>query len=410
MNRKMNGKMVSLESTSNPTRRAPYRLLDAWRGVASLAVVAFHWSEIAAHNAPGLAQQPVYRIAGYGWLGVQFFFVISGFCIVASAAGLLRKSEAQAASKSEHLSLDRLLSVYLTARARRIFPTYWAGLALVLLFSWAATQMARAGRIPDNIYTHFDAAHVPLLAIIANVTLLAVPLHQDLFLSVAWTLCYEVAFYAIIGAAMGVAAWTAGTKKATCDSVGTLLNLLHGVTLGSLLWLCLAPSHVPFPLELWPQFGLGILLYDLLMLTNPARKRSVAFALGGALFLIAIFVVFRSVDVGAMGQSARLAFPASGAFTLLLMAIYRHDAALMSKGWARRLGFIGLFSYSLYLTHTITIRIAGQLLQRAHLFPRFHLLVFVLVTAVSVASAYLFFLVFEKPLLPRRKIQQEPVP
>ncbi len=396
--------------TSQGARPAPYRMLDAWRGVASLAVVAFHWSEIAVHNNPELSQQPLYSFAGFGWLGVQIFFVISGFCIVASAAGLLGKGEAQAASKGYPLSSAQLLKVYLTARARRIYPTYWAGLALVLLFSWAATQMARAGRIPDNIYTHFDAAHLPLPAIITNIALLAVPLHQGLFLTVAWTLCYEVAFYGIIGVALGVAAWTSGTKRAAGNSVGTLLNLLHGVTLGSLLWLCVAPSQVIFPLELWPQFGLGILLYDLLMVVNPARKRVAVLAFGGTLFLILVLVVFHNANVGAMGQPIRLAFPTSGAFTLFLLATYRYDSALMNKNWARCLGFVGLFSYSLYLTHTVTIRVAGQLLQRTHLFPRFHIFVFVLVTAISVAAAYLFFLMFEKPLLARRKIQQEPVP
>src|SRR5689334_17881239 len=93
-----------------PPKLAPYRMLDAWRGVASLAVVAFHWAEIATRRAAALDMNPLYAVSHYGALGVQIFFVISGFCIANAGMATLRRGEP--------------LGTYARARIRRIYPTY----------------------------------------------------------------------------------------------------------------------------------------------------------------------------------------------------------------------------------------------------------------------------------------------
>ena len=79
-----------------------------------------------------------------------------------------------------------------------------------------------------------------------------------------------------------------------------------------------------------------------------------------------------------MSQTARLTFPTSGVFALLLLVMHRFDGPLMQNKAVQWLGRVGLFSYSLYLTHTIVLRVAGQILQKAHLFPHLHLVAFVL--------------------------------
>ena len=380
--------MTQTQVTS-ATRAAPYRLLDAWRGVASLAVVAFHWAEVALRTTPDRADNWFYQACSYGFLGVQIFFVISGFCIAAAACAALNKQQASGASAGS------VLRLYLTARARRIFPTYWAGLALVLLFSFAATQMARAGKIPENIYTNFNAGQLFSGTMLANLTLTGTPLHEPMYLAVAWTLCYEAAFYLVIGAALAFVAWRNRTEGA--GSVLTLLNVLHGVTLASLTALLLFPQNVPFPLELWPQFGLGVFVYDLLTPTpqsTPIRRRKVWAAFWASLALLFAFVIFRNVNVGTMAQAARLAFPTSAFFALLLLVLHPSDKTLADQKGLRVLGFVGLFSYSLYLTHTVVLRIAGQVLQKAHVFPRFEAASFFIVTAAClVFRVWLFLLV-----------------
>lgn len=55
-----------------------YHLLDASRGFAALWVVMLHVSLL------GLPQ-PIYEFSSFGLLGVQMFFVISGYCIANAA-------------------------------------------------------------------------------------------------------------------------------------------------------------------------------------------------------------------------------------------------------------------------------------------------------------------------------------
>ncbi|MFE0154142.1 acyltransferase family protein [Nonomuraea sp. NPDC059007] len=96
-------------------RRAPERLaeLDLLRFVAALAVVAFHylvafksvWGEQPAELFPAVAP-----LAGLGILGVELFFMISGFVILMSAWG-------------------RGLGAFARSRFVRLYPAYWLSLA-----------------------------------------------------------------------------------------------------------------------------------------------------------------------------------------------------------------------------------------------------------------------------------------
>ena len=50
--------------------------LDLLRGLAALAVCIFHFDHDGALGVPSVS-----RVLSYGYLGVQMFFVISGFII-----------------------------------------------------------------------------------------------------------------------------------------------------------------------------------------------------------------------------------------------------------------------------------------------------------------------------------------
>src|ERR1700761_6863297 len=52
--------------------------LDALRGLAALSVMWFHFTK---HMIPSIGTGVVYTSGRYGWLGVEVFFVISGFVI-----------------------------------------------------------------------------------------------------------------------------------------------------------------------------------------------------------------------------------------------------------------------------------------------------------------------------------------
>ncbi|MEV4799806.1 acyltransferase [Nonomuraea sp. NPDC049421] len=89
--------------------------LDLLRFLAALAVVAFHylvayasvWGDRPAELFPALAP-----VAGLGILGVELFFIISGFVILMSVWG-------------------RGLGAFARSRLVRLYPAYWLSLAAI---------------------------------------------------------------------------------------------------------------------------------------------------------------------------------------------------------------------------------------------------------------------------------------
>ncbi len=368
--------------SSNSVRVGTYRMLDVYRGIASLGVVAFHWGEISLRRQPELTGNPIYIASAYGFLGVQIFFVISGYCIAAAAVALLRRE-------------DSLWS-YFVARARRIYPVYWAALLFATAFYEVSTQLARRGLIPNNVLTQDSVFDRGWLYHFANITLTAVPLEQSLRVEVAWTLCYEVAFYVIVGIALALCA----------RHPGRLLTLLHLLTITTMGALLIQPQHLPFPLDLWPHFGLGVFLFDLLAFSGepePSKRRN-AVVTGFAICLgmYAAFVALYDVPIGYLAQDSRMTFAVAGAFALFLLVMRRYDAIWSEVTLMRRLAFIGVYSYSLYLVHLILLRIWNQLWQKLHLPGSWHLLAFLMAFVLSVGFAYGFFLLFERPTLKRK--------
>src|SRR5688500_7182586 len=103
--------------TSSLPRRPRYESLDLWRGVACLLVL-LHLSTFISPGpqefaALGSLGQLWAEGAARMWLGVPIFFVISGYCIAATADSQRRRR-------------GRPAMEYFLRRFRRIFPPYWA--------------------------------------------------------------------------------------------------------------------------------------------------------------------------------------------------------------------------------------------------------------------------------------------
>jgi len=82
------------------------KALDGLRAVAIILVMMFH-----------------YGIIGFGWLGVQIFFVLSGFLIT----GILLKL------KNEETFFGKKIKRFYARRSLRIFPVYYLYLLVFLL-------------------------------------------------------------------------------------------------------------------------------------------------------------------------------------------------------------------------------------------------------------------------------------
>ena len=73
-----------------------------------------------------------------------------------------------------------------------------------------------------------------------------------------------------------------------------------------------------------------------------------------------IFIFRFDLPAGPQGESSRLTF-VSLAFGLLLLALHRFDTGLSQWKAVQAFSRIGLFSYSLYLVHTLVIGLINQI-------------------------------------------------
>jgi peptidoglycan/LPS O-acetylase OafA/YrhL len=146
----MNGKNVV-------SAKNRFYILDLLRFLAAVAVVFYHYSVYFDESS-----QLLVALSKYGYLGVDFFFLLSGFVIMASAQN--RKP------------LD-----FMFARALRIYPAF-----IVCLF------------LTVGISYWIGGVQIPLKSILLNATILNDYLGVQNIDGVYWTLQAELKFYGCI--------------------------------------------------------------------------------------------------------------------------------------------------------------------------------------------------------------------
>jgi peptidoglycan/LPS O-acetylase OafA/YrhL len=172
-------------SSQSDRRRRPLRALTGARFLAALGVVLFHVNFLfaavdgasaaeRAFGASGLLTTVVDQVAGLGSLGVNFFFLLSGYIL---AYNYLRSDGMATSARSFYL-----------ARFARIYPIYLVGLVLafgyrLFIGSPCAESVCRAGDRP-GVAT-------------ASLVLLQgwLPWTGDAFNGPGWTLSAEAFFY-----------------------------------------------------------------------------------------------------------------------------------------------------------------------------------------------------------------------
>jgi exopolysaccharide production protein ExoZ len=335
-----------------PRASVRYESLDHWRGVAALAVMAFHLFATWGDSHPDARQLPWLVLIRHGWLGVELFFVISGYCI----AERLARQYATGGS----------VSAYLLDRARRILPAYWAVLLLLLAIRLASAPFNRAAPI------------VPLDWLLA-VPLLESWFHRPPVLTVSWTLACELFYYLLAGVCFGTA------RLARRPWVGFALALLLAI-----LGLTLDPLVRQTAWQLWPHFLLGSVVWALLRFLPAPTRLLAGLLVCGGLFAF-------TLQPG--GVAGALSLQTAAVFAFLLLLLQPWDGAIARTRFLRPLGWVGTFSFSLYLVHLPLGSPLQNLAARA--WPasadRFAL-VPLLNCALVLAAAWLFYRKVEQPL------------
>lgn len=335
-----------------------YPLLDAFRGAAALAVTIFHCSNAIVH--PGSSWWGDLLL--FGWAGVFVFFPISGYCIAAAV------SRTDNAAPLE----------FVRRRWRRIFPPYWASIAVTLVVGIAALAFNRGTLVQ---LVGYDA-----LTWAAVLTLTQTLLDRGMVINpVYWSLCYEEQFYLVMAAGLLVgdrARWRLWGAVSVAAAAYVLAILPAGRVPGLFL-------------EYWLQFALGMAVFSWF---HRAEGR-LWIALVGTLAVAGLFLVDDPVPL------------AISVATAVMMTIARaYEGALLKTAAVAWLGRVGVFSFSLYLIH---IPIGGRVvnvLRRVSDSESAVLWIMPLAVAASVGAAWLFHHVVEKHFLNRPGRVQSPIP
>ncbi|MEV6587739.1 acyltransferase family protein [Streptomyces acidicola] len=345
------------------TRRAAaprLRALDGLRLIAALMVAAYHYGgrdgEISQAWGTSSKQQfpTLHEWFAYGCLGVQIFFVISGFVICLSGWG-------------------RPLRSFFISRASRLLPAYWAAVILVTVVFALPTVAYKAVSPSDAL---------------VNLTMLQQPLGVDRVLGVCWTLWAEVRFYVLFALCVVLPGVTRRRVIMFC-ACWTLAAVIARSANEPLLDAVLMPEYAPF-------FIGGIGLY----LVHRDRRDMYAWGIVMVSWLIGQHYAVQELWHAPNSDvfSSRTSYGIVLVVTLGFVAV-----AAIALGWLNRIDWswltvAGALTYPFYLVHE---HLGWVVIQALHRGGQLSSVVTLALTFISMLLlAWLLNRYVEKPLTP----------
>lgn len=309
--------------------------VDQLRGLAALSVSWFH---LTNQYHDWVAQTGM-----WGWLGVEAFFVISGFVIPLSLASDWTRRG------------SRALPRFLLRRLMRIEPPYFASVLLVVLLNFAAAHTPGFAGTPPEISAKQMLAHAAYI----------IPLtHHEWLQPVYWTLAFESIFYLSMPALIIV---LVGTRQLLVRF--SLMILLGTIAIGGAS-------------PLLGLFAMGCVVFRAFTgRTGPAETAA----------LLGIVGLAMSV---ADARAQALVGIAAAAIMLLPQCAQGFSGPL-----GRALNGLGGISFSLYLLH---IPIGGKIVnlgQRWLQSSGEHLVLSIAALASSLVCAAIFWRFVERPCI-----------
>ena len=343
-------------SIETPPQTLRLQNIQALRGIAALFVALSHLFIMEQKYSDD-------QILGVwielGMVGVDLFFVISGFIMVYVVWNLRRGL--------------RTVCEFLFARAGRIYPLYWL-ISLITLFVWLwKPEIVFSSMTGDpnfiKSFLLYPDDHLP-------------------FLAIGWTLVHEMFFYLIFALALFLkpkmmlpflGGWV------VILSIGILLNLQTNSPLMAILFNPLSYEFLLGALAAW------------IMKTYSAPLVKPAIILGVILSLGALFYsyVYHCGMPSTFGQRA-LYFGLPATLIVYGLAGIELNGNVLSTKLSR----LGDWSYSLYLTHILSLSLAGRLWnQIAQPGIWDNILMLILMPVFAIIISYLSWRFAEKPLL-----------
>ena len=337
--------------------------LQGLRGIAVIGVVLFHMAAVEAKYSAGDLLLP--SLVDFFQLGVDLFFVISGFVMV-----IVTRGRHQNWVQGQRFVLNRL---------SRIYPNYWLYYAITLALYLAVPGLVNSTHGGSNLGMSF----------------LLLPSDKVLLVMVAWSLVFELWFYLVFAVLLWLrehwlpwllAAWALGlvafNLSASWQDYSSVLKIvLHPYGLEFIAGCAIARYFYSPRSDRLPTFWVWTLLLASLLVGLP---------------LIAYLGLYNTEGLPRMSLVALV-------FSSLVLAL----ALLERRGLLvvpRFLAHVGDISYTVYLSHLLVLGVVGQAwrLVGAHPDSLWDNAVFLLaMMAASLCYGTVAYRVFEKPLLDR---------
>lgn len=337
------------------------KTLQAGRALAALSVAAFHLSITMGQRRYG--GNPVFgEYTRHGNLGVDFFFVLSGFIILFA--------------HHKDMGSPQAWAPYLYKRFIRVFPIYWlySAVFVLLLALGFGTDAKLPGSVTDWLTSitliRFSSAPTPL--------------------EPAWTLFHEIAFYA------------------------TFSLLILSKRIGVMVLLCSALTalffyHYPAENER-TAFNVYTAAYGLYFLCGMGAfwlyrqggRGLVECAAGLAILMLAAATMPLPIKLTSIVIACGFALLLAGLTKLETAAYVTIPACLCLVGDA---------SYTLYLVHLALEGVLLKMSMKVHLDELVGAnLTYLCVLAGTIGLGCLAYLVIERPLLALLRRRRVPIP
>ncbi len=309
---------VATRATDQTSTGAASRadILDVLRGMAVVAVMLLHCGILGVGRSTTWYDEWVWPVLQHGYLGVQLFFVISGYCIQGAVESALRSPTP--------------LRSFVRRRVRRIYPPYWWSLIVSIALA--------AGTIVLMKKSWWSVFPLSARDWVLNALLLQGPFGVPDAGIVYWSLSIEVQFYMVMAVCLLLGRWSAAWFLA--------------LSAGYVAWV----SHPSLPiagtvLAYWPEFACGIAAYCAGHYGVVGRK------VAAGLWLLTALSAGIGVMQGqaVLADSGELTTPYKQIFCLfcgiVLSQAIQHNRNGRPLPFTGGLAQLGLMSYSLYLTH-----------------------------------------------------------
>ncbi len=286
--------------------------LQMLRGIAALVVVLHHACSFV--ELPGIFNASILGgLFSAGHLGVDIFFVLSGFIIAYAHPGGTAPGK---------------IGPYLLRRMLRIYPLYW--IACLILFPFYFYLYAAEGEA------------VPWGQMTTDFFLLPSEYHP--IIGVAWTLRFEVMFYALYSAFL--------LRKTVGWLLWFLLALMILLVMAAGVKLPPAASQLLSPYVL--EFFAGVLACQAFT-RMPLSRAGYGWLIATGISLISVIVAFE-LQLGRTYLMWNLMYGAASMPLVWGMAGFTWKRQGRFQPLWRLAALLGLYSYSIYLFHYTIIQ------------------------------------------------------